>query len=331
MKRKEVVVITGASAGVGRATARRFARDGARVALIARGRAGLEAAAREVEEAGGEALVIPCDVADAQAVRAAAEQAEAAFGPVDIWINNAMVTVFAPLKQVTPEEFRRVTDVNYHGAVHGTQAALERMMPRDHGTVIQVGSALAFRGIPLQAAYCGSQFALRGFTESVRCELIHEGSRVHVGMVQLGAMNTPQFAWARAKLPRHPQPVPPIYQPEVAAEAIHYAAHHRRRELWVGKATVQTILGNRLAPGLMDRILARQAWSGQLTEEPLPDERPGNLFAPIDDDLGARGRFDAQAAPRSLQLKAAEHRAWLALGAAALGMLAAARPWRRWA
>ncbi|QKT02837.1 SDR family oxidoreductase [Ectothiorhodospiraceae bacterium 2226] len=329
MPAAKVVVITGASAGVGRATARLFAREGANVVLLARGRAGLDAAAREVRDAGGEALVIPCDVADAPQVEAAADQAEEAFGPIDLWINNAMVTVFSPLKLLEPEEFRRVTDVCYHGAVYGTMAALRRMTPRDAGTVIQVGSALAFRGIPLQSAYCGSQFALRGFTEAVRSELIHESSRVHVGMVQLGAMNTPQFGWARSHLPYHPQPLPPIYQPEVAAEAIRHVAHHRRREIWVGKATAQTILGNRVAPWLLDHVLARKAWSGQQTDEPLEGGRTGNLFEPIDEDHGARGRFDAEASEHSVQLKASQHRHWLALGAAVAGVLAASGARRR--
>src|ERR671933_797866 len=253
----EVVVITGASSGVGRATARRFAGPGTKLALLARDRDALEAAAREVREAGGEALVLPTDVADPEAVEAAASAAEEQLGPIDVWINVAMTTVFAFFEDVEPEEFRRATDVTYHGSVWGLRTALRRMLPRDRGTIVQVGSALAYRGIPLQAPYCGAKHAIKGFTESVRSELRNKGSRVHVTMVQLPGLNTPQFDHCRSKVEKHPMPVPPIYQPEVAAEAVHWAAHHRRREVYVGAPTVYTILGNKLATWMAERYLAR--------------------------------------------------------------------------
>src|SRR5438093_3561576 len=239
---RRVVVITGASAGVGRAVACEFAKQGARIGLIARGVDRLNAAKKEIEELGGEALVLPLDVADADAIDRAAQQVEETFGPIDIWVNNAMVTVFAPIKDLTADEIKRVTEVTYLGVVYGTMAALRRMLPRDRGTIVQVGSALAYRGIPLQSAYCAAKHAIDGFMDSLRCELIHDGSGVHVTMVHLPALNTPQFRWVKSRLPRKAQPVPPIYQPEVAAEAIHWAAHHRRRELWVGAPTVQAIL-----------------------------------------------------------------------------------------
>src|SRR5438034_6802471 len=244
------VVVTGASAGVGRATARKFARNGARVALLARGRDGLEAARKEVEELGGKALVVPVDVANAEQVEAAAAQIEAELGSIDIWINNAMVSVFSPVKEMTPEEFRRVTEVTYLGYVYGTLAALKRMLPRDRGVIVQVGSALAYRGIPLQAAYCGAKHAIQGFMDALRCELLHDGSRVRVTMVQMPALNTPQFGWVKSRLPHKAQPVPPIFQPEVAAGAIHWAAHHARRELIVGGSTSIVLFGNKLGAGL---------------------------------------------------------------------------------
>ncbi|HVQ73974.1 MAG TPA: SDR family oxidoreductase [Candidatus Binatia bacterium] len=252
----QVVVITGASAGVGRAVARAYAVRGARIGLLARGRDGLEAARREVEEAGGQGLVLPTDVAHADQVEAAAA---ARLGPIDIWINNAMASVFSPIKTTTPEDFRRVTEVTYLGYVYGTLAALRRMLPRDRGVIVQVGSALAYRGIPLQAAYCGAKHAIQGFTDSLRCELLHDGSRVHVTEVQMPALNTPQFGWVKSRLPRQPQPVPPIFQPEVAARAIVWAADHHRAELYVGMPTVIAIVGNKIAPRLADRYLA---WSG---------------------------------------------------------------------
>src|SRR4051812_24123610 len=275
----EVVVITGATAGVGRATVRRFAREGAAIALIARDREGLEAARKEVENAGGKALVLPVDVADADAVENAAQAAEEAFGPIDIWINDAMTTVFAWFQDIEPEEYERATRVTYLGAVWGTQAALRRMGPRDRGTIVQVGSALAYRGIPLQSAYCGAKHAMKGFHESLRTELRHKGSRVHLTMVQLPGLNTPQFEHARAKMPNEPKPVPPVYQPEVAADAIHWAAHPRRREVWVGAPTVKTIVGNRIVPGFVEWYLARTAIKGQQTDQPLGEAvRDGNLF-----------------------------------------------------
>ncbi|HLK42485.1 MAG TPA: SDR family oxidoreductase, partial [Thermoleophilia bacterium] len=250
--RREIVVVTGASAGVGRATAHAFARRGARVGLIARGREGLDQAAAEVERLGGEALVLPADVADPDQVEAAAEAVEEQFGPIDVWINDAMATVFAPLLEITPDEFRRATEVTYLGTVHGTMSALRRMIPRDRGTVVQVGSALAYRAIPLQSAYCGAKFAIRGFTDSIRTELRHDHSSVWLTMVQLPAVNTPQFEWCRTRLPNHPQPVPPIFEPEVPAEAVYWAAHHRRRELTVGGSALKAIWGNRLSPRLAD-------------------------------------------------------------------------------
>src|SRR5205085_878783 len=284
----EIVVITGASAGVGRATARAFGARRAKVGLIARGRDGLEGAKREIEAAGGEALVLPLDVSDHDAVEQAASEIERAFGPIDIWVNNAMLSVFSPIMEMRPEEYRRVTEVTYLGTVWGTLAALRRMKPRDRGAIVQVGSALAYRGIPLQSAYCAAKHAIQGYTESLRCELMHEGSGVRVTMVQLPALNTPQFDVVRTRLPCHPQPVAPIYQPEVAARAIVGAAlHPARREWWVGGSTALTLVGNALAPGLADRYLARSAFDAQQTEEPVAQDRPDNLFAPLPGDRGA--------------------------------------------
>jgi short-subunit dehydrogenase len=324
--RPEVVVVTGASAGVGRATARRFAREGVTVGLVARGRAGLEAARREVEAAGGRALVLPADVADAGALEDAAARVERELGPIDVWVNNAMVSVFSPVREMTAEEFRRVTEVTYLGYVYGTMAVLKRMLPRDRGTIVQVGSALAYRGIPLQAAYCGAKHAIQGFTESLRAELLHDGSNVKVTMVQLPALNTPQFGWTRSRLPRKAQPVPPIYQPEVAAEAIYWAAHHDRRELYVGLSTSIVLLGNKLAPGLGDRYLARTGYDSQQTGEPRDPTLPDNLWAPVDDerDYGTHGAFDDRANERSPQLWATTHRNWLLAGAAGLAGAATA-------
>lgn len=320
-RRPEVVVVTGASAGVGRAVVRRFAREGAHLGLLARGLDGLEGARREVEEAGGRALVLPTDVADAAAVEAAAAKVEEGLGPVDVWINNATTTVFSPIKEVEPDEFRRVVDVTFMGYVYGTLAALKRMLPRDRGTIVQVGSALAYRSIPLQSAYCASKHAISGFTESLRTELLHDKSNVHVTEVHLPALNTPQFSWNKTRLPRHPQPVPPIYQPEVAAEAIYFAAHHRRRELIVGWPTVLAVYGDRVAPGLGDRYLADQGYAAQQTDEPVPPDRPNNLWAPLPGDWGAHGRFDDRSTSFSPQLWANMNRGWLALaGAAALGL-----------
>lgn len=319
-RKKEVVVITGASAGVGRATVREFAKKGASIGLIARGQDGLQAARKEVEELGGRALVLPCDVADAAAVDAAAERVERELGPIDIWINNAMVSVFSPIKEMEPEEYRRVTEVTYLGAVYGTLAALKRMLPRDRGTILQVGSALAYRSIPLQSAYCGAKHAIVGFTDSLRCELIHDKSNVHVTIAHLPAVNTPQFEWSKSRMPRHPQPVPPIFQPEVIARGIYYAAHARRREFWIGFPTVMAIQGEKLVPGVADRYLGESGYDSQMTNEPVPPNRPNNLWKPLPGDHGAHGRFDAQAHNSSWQLKLNMHRGWAA--ACVLGMAA---------
>ncbi len=323
-----VIVVTGATAGVGRATAVAFAREGARVGLVARGGDGLEGARQEVEAAGGEALVLPADVSSAEEVETAAELAERELGPIDTWVNNAMVTVFSLFADLSPEEFRRVTEVTYLGTVHGTMAALRRMRPRDRGTIVQVGSALAYRGIPLQAAYCGAKHGVKGFTESLRTELLHEGSAVGVTMVHLPALNTPQFDRCRTHLAWQPQPVPPIYQPEVAAEAVLLAVRSRRRELYVGWPTVATVLGNKLAPGAMDRYLAATGIESQHTDEPVDPERPDNLYASLPGDPGAHGRFDTEAHEGSVELLASEHRAAASLallGAAALGASALRR------
>src|ERR671922_802387 len=299
--RREVVVITGASAGVGRATVQAFAREGAKIGLLGRGREGLEAAHHDVEAAGGKALVLPTDVAFPDQVETAAEAVERELGPIDIWVNNAMASVFSPIREMSAEEFRRVTEVTYLGVVYGTLAALRRMLSRDRGVIVQVGSALAYRGIPLQAAYCGSKHAIQGFTDSLRAELLHDGSNVRVTMVQLPALNTPQFDWARSRMPRRPQPVPPIYQPELAADAIVWSARQERREVYVGGTTVITILGDKLVPGVGDRYLARTGYESQQTDEPAERDRPDNLFEPVPRDPGAHGRFDAEAHPRSAQ------------------------------
>jgi NAD(P)-dependent dehydrogenase (short-subunit alcohol dehydrogenase family) len=319
-KQREVVVVTGASAGVGRAVVREFARHGADIGLIARGRDGLEGARREVERLGGRALVLPLDVADAAAVEAAAERVERELGPIDVWVNNAMVSVFSPVKKMRPEEYQRVTEVTYLGYVHGTLAALRRMLPRDRGCIVQVGSALAYRGIPLQSAYCAAKHAIQGFHDSLLTELLYDRSHVRVTMVQLPAMNTPQHTWVRSRLPREPQPVPPIYEPEVGARAVYWAAHHpERRELYVGWPTVKAIVGNKLAPGLADHYLARYGYESQMTEEPTAPDRRDNLWEPLPGDHGARGPFGERASESSPQLWATTHRALFALaGAGAL-------------
>jgi NAD(P)-dependent dehydrogenase (short-subunit alcohol dehydrogenase family) len=324
----EVVVVTGATSGVGRAIARRFADEGASVALLARDRAGLDAASKEVEERGGTALPVPTDVAEFDAVDAAAAATEEALGPIDIWISNAMTTVFAFFEDIEPAEFRRATEVTYLGAVWGAKAALKRMLPRDRGTIVLVGSALAYRGIPLQSAYCGAKHAEKGFWESLRTELLHKGANIQVPMVQLPAVNTPQFDHCRAKTARYPMPVPPIYQPELAADAVYDAAHSNRRELWVGAPTVYTIVGERVAPGLLDHYLARTGVDSQMTDEPLDGPREGNLFEPPDADPGAHGRYGEQAHPRSIQYLLAKHRrsaGALAGGALALTLMALRR------
>jgi short-subunit dehydrogenase len=321
-------VVTGASAGVGRSTVRVLGARGARVALLARGRAGLEAAAEEVRRAGGEALVVVVDVADADQVEAAAERVERELGEIDVWINVAMTAVLAEVADTTAEEFRRVTEVTYLGSVHGFLSALRRMLPRDRGTVVQVGSALVYRGIPLQATYCGAKHAIEGFVESLRTELLHRKSHVGVSVVQLPGLNTTQFSWVRARTKNHPKPVPPIFQPEVAAEAIVWAAEHRRREIWVGGPTVKTILGQRVVPHWVDRYLARTGFDGQQTDQPLPSGRADYVFAPLDDkqDHGSHGKFDVDARSSSRQLWLSLHRgalvatgAAVAAGAVALG------------
>jgi NAD(P)-dependent dehydrogenase (short-subunit alcohol dehydrogenase family) len=315
-----IVVVTGASAGVGRATARRFAEEGDAVALIARGKERLKATMREVEALGGRALALPLDVAEPEALEAATERVESELGAIDVWVNNAMVTVYAPVTRLAPEEFRRVTEVTYLGSVWGTMAALRRMVPRDRGTIVQVGSALAYRGIPLQAAYCGAKHGLEGFYDSLRTELLHDGSNVRITIVELPGLNTPQFSWGRTKMPREPQPVPPIFQPEVAADAIVWASRHPRRELYVGWPTVEAIVGNKIAPGLADRYLARTGYDSQQTDEPVSPDRPDNLFEPLPGDFAAHGRFDSRAKPRSVQLWLTKHRRWFFAGALAAGL-----------
>jgi NAD(P)-dependent dehydrogenase (short-subunit alcohol dehydrogenase family) len=307
-----VVVVTGASGGVGRACVSEFARRGDNLALIARGNAGLDAAAREARAAGVKVLTVPVDVADAEAVEGAVARIEEELGPVDVWVNSAFTSVFAPFGEVTPTEYRRATEVSYLGYVYCTMSVLRRMRVRDRGTIVHVGSALAYRGIPLQTAYCGARHAVQGFHESLRCELLHDGSRVHVTMVQMPALNTPQFSWVLSRLPRRAQPVPPIYQPEVAARAVVYAADHpRRREYWVGSSTVGTLVANAIAPGLLDRYLARTAYSAQQTDEPRDRDDPENLWEPADGpdgrDFGAHGAFDDRAKDRSWQQELSHH------------------------
>lgn len=315
----EVVVITGASAGVGRATVREFAKHGASIALIARGEDGLEGARQEVEAAGGRALVFPIDVADPKLVDQAAAEVERRLGPIDIWINGAMVTVLSPVKHMTPDEYHRVTDVTYLGVVNGTLAALRHMLPRDRGSIVQIGSAMAYRSIPLQSAYCGAKHAILGFTASLRTELLHDKSNVHVSMVQLPALNTPQFGWVKNKMPRKPQPVPPIYQPEVAARAIYWAAHHRRREIYVGRSSVMAILGNKIAPDFADHVLARKGYESQQHDGRDNPTRPDNLWHPVRGDHGAHGAFDKRAASRSFEAFGARHKlAFSIFGIAAL-------------
>jgi NAD(P)-dependent dehydrogenase (short-subunit alcohol dehydrogenase family) len=317
----EVVVITGASAGVGRAVVRRFARRGCKVAVIARGRERLESAAAEVEDAGGKSLVLPLDVADADAVEAAAARVEDELGEIDIWVNDAMATVFAPFLEIEPDEYRRATEVTYLGTVWGTQSALRRMKPRDRGTIVQVGSALAYRGIPLQAPYCGAKAAIKNFTESVRTELLHDDSNVRITMVQLPAHNTPQFSWGRTHMRKHPQPVPPIFEPEVAAEAVEHAAYHPRRELYAAWPVVKAVVGEKFAPWLGDRYLARTAYQAQQADDkPMEPDRPDNLFEPAPGDFAAHGAFDDKAKPRSLFLWANLHRGTAAVAGSAVAL-----------
>ncbi|MBS1868746.1 MAG: SDR family oxidoreductase [Actinobacteria bacterium] len=312
----KTVVVTGASAGVGRAAARAFGARGDRVALLARSASGLADACREVEAAGGRALALPTDVADAEQVEAAAARAEQELGPIDVWVNDAMATIFAPVKELETADVRRATEVTYLGTVWGTMAALRYMLPRDRGTIVQVGSALSYRAIPLQAAYCGAKFAIRGFTDSLRTELLHDRSGVHVTMVQLPAVNTPQFEWCKTRLPRHPQPVPPIFQPEVPADAIVWASEHPRRELWVAHSAIKAIVAAKLAPSIADRYLARTGYDAQQTDEPVPADRPCNLYEPVEGLHATHGRFDARASDRSPELWASERRARIAGGVA---------------
>ncbi|HJL17586.1 MAG TPA: SDR family oxidoreductase [Sandaracinaceae bacterium LLY-WYZ-13_1] len=308
----QVIVVTGASAGLGRAVTREIARRGARVGLLARGEQRLETTLEEVRELGSDGVAIPTDVADPDAVERAAVRVEEALGPIDVWINNAMVTVLSRLIDLTPDELRRVTEVDYLGSVWGTQAALRRMMPRDRGQIIQIGSALAYRGIPLQAAYCGAKHAMRGLTDSLRAELRHARSSVHVTMLQMPAMNTPQFSWGRTRMEHHPQPVPPIFQPEVAARAVADAIGSRRREIYVGLPTWKTVFGSKVVPGVADRVLAHEGFDGQqVPDRPFDPDRPDNLFEPVEGDWAAHGVFDEQAKSRSIQARIT--RWWTAL------------------
>jgi NAD(P)-dependent dehydrogenase (short-subunit alcohol dehydrogenase family) len=318
LPKPQVVVVTGASAGLGRSIVRAFARQGAHIGLLARGRDGLEGARRDVEGLGGKALVIIVDVADAEGIEQAAEAVEREFGPIDIWINNAMVSVFSPVKDMTAEDYKRVTEVTYLGVVYGTLAALKRMLPRDRGVIVQVGSALAYRGIPLQSAYCAAKHAIQGFHDSLRSELIHDNSNVRVTMVQLPAMNTPQFSWVKSRLPRKPQPVPPIYQPEIGADAVLFAAHNDRREMYVGYPTVEAIVGDKIAPGFADRYLAKNGYDAQQTNEPVEPDRSDNLWEPVPGDHGAHGSFGDRASAYSPQLWASKNRNWLTMAGAGM-------------
>lgn len=323
LRKNETVVVTGASAGHGRAIAHAFARQGARIGLIARDLERLEAVQKEVEALGGTGLPLAADVASPEQVEHAASQVEDQLGPIDIWVNNAMTSVFASFKDIAAEEFKRVTEVTYLGTVYGTSAALSRMLPRNSGVIVQVGSALSDRSIPLQSAYCGAKHGIRGFTDSIRCELRHDKSKVHITMVQMPALNTPQFAWVKSRLPNRPQPVPPIFQPEVAADAVVWAAHHRRRELYVGVSTVKAMWGNHFFAGLLDRYLSGKGYDAQQTDEPERKDRPDNLWHPVSGPYGAHGDFDGRAHDRSAELWLAE-RKWWGVGLAAVGVAAAA-------
>lgn len=321
MKSAEAVVVTGSSAGLGRAIAIEFGRHGANVALLARGKQGLLEAQREVEAAGGRAITIPTDVADAKAVDSAANKAENEFGPIDIWVNNAMTSVFSPVKLMKPEEYERVTNVTYLGVVYGTMAALKRMLPRDRGSIVQVGSALAYRSIPLQSAYCAAKHAIAGFTDSLRCELIHDQSNVRLSMVQMPALNTPQFDWVKSRLKHRAQPVPPIFQPEVGARAVYAAAHSNRREIYVGTSTVGAIFGQKIAPGWLDRYLGRTGYRSQQTAELEDPDRPNNLWEPLSNHHTTHGRFDAKAHKQSYELWSDLHRNSVVIG---MGVVATA-------
>lgn len=316
----EVVVITGSSAGVGRATAQAFAKRSARIALLARGREGLEGARQEIERLGGRAIVVPCDVADPQQVEAAADTVERELGPIDIWVNNAMATIFAPFKDISAQDFRRATEVTYLGQVYGTMAAMRKMMPRNRGTIVQVGSALAWRSIPLQSPYCGAKHAVVGFTDSLRSELLHDGSHIKLTIVHLPGLNTPQFLWGKNKIGRQPQPVPPIFDPDVAAEAIYWAAHSDRRDVEVAWSTKKAMWGGWFAPGFVDRYLASKGYSGQETGKPLDPHQPNNLYEPVPGDFGVRGPFTDRSSKHSFEFWFSKNRNWIAIG---LGALAA--------
>ena len=329
-QRPEVVVITGAGAGLGRAIVQAFARRGAHIGLVARGAERLEDAKREVERYGGKALVLAGDVADPATAESAAASTEESFGPIDVWVNDAMTTVFSPFTQMDPTDFKRVTEVTYLGFVYGTMAALRRMQPRDRGTVVQVGSALAYRSIPLQSAYCGAKHAIVGFTDSIRSELIHAGSQVHITVVHMPALNTPQFIWCKSNMPRKAQPVPPIFQPEVGAEAVYWAAHHRHRELFVGWPTARAIWGQRFMPGVLDHLAARLAWDGQMYDGAPNSDRQIDLYAPVPGHQGAHGDFDGRARDSRWELRLTMQASWLATaGSAVAGMLLRALMGRR--
>jgi NAD(P)-dependent dehydrogenase (short-subunit alcohol dehydrogenase family) len=319
-KCSEVVVVTGASAGVGRAIVREFAKHGASIGLLARSRDGLEGAKLEVEAAGCRAIAIPTDMSDPQQVEEAADTVTRELGPIDVWVNDAMASVISPAVDMTPEDYQRVTNVSYLGYVYGTLAAVRRMKPRNKGKIIQVGSALAYRSIPLQSAYCGAKHAIQGFTDSLRSELIHDGSHIDITTLQLPAVNTPQFTWIKSRMPHHPQPVPPIYQPEVIARAAYWAAHHRRRELWIGFSAVKAIIGQKLMPGFADHYLAWMGYSSQQTDQPIDPDRPTNLHEPLPGDFGAHGEFDSKSRSFSLQSWLNMRRNWISL--AGLGLVA---------
>jgi len=325
-KSPEVVVVTGASAGVGRAVACAFAKRGASIGLLARGHAGLEGAQKEVEALGGKAIVIPTDVSDPDQIEAAAAKVEETFGPIDVWVNDAMASVFSPFKEMTPREFKRVTEVAYLGFVYGTMSALHRMLPRDRGHIIQIGSALAYRSIPLQAAYCGAKHGIMGFTDSIRCELIHDKSNVKISMAQLPAVNTPQFSWVKSRLPDKAQPVPPIYQPEVIGDAVTWLVDHPRRELFIGLSSVIAIQGNKVAPAFADRYLGRTGYKSQQTGQRANPNNPNNRWEPVDEtqDHGAHGAFDARANSSSWQLWADTHIGTLALASVGLASVVGA-------
>jgi short-subunit dehydrogenase len=318
----EVVAITGASAGLGRAIAQEFARHGARIGLIARGRERLDQAVLEMCDLGGKAIAVCADVADAAQVEAAAQEIESALGPIDIWVNNAMTTIFAEFTEISADEYRRATEVTYLGAVWGTMAALKRMLLRDRGAIVQVGSALAYRSIPLQAPYCGAKHAIAGFTDSLRTELIHRKSQIGLSMVHMPALNTPQFDWCRTRMRGKPQPVPPVYNPEVPARAVYWAAHHRQREIYVGLSTRAAIFGNQVAPGFLDYYLGRTGYGSQQSDEPTGSDRPDNLFESVPGDFAAHGRFDRKAVNRGFSPLARRAALW---GAVAAVLIASSR------